>query len=62
MIRNGQKREYNNFNNVVVGDVVILKSGMEIAGDGVMIKGFEIKMDESSLTGETTSMKKATIE
>lgn len=38
---------------LVVGDVVYLSIGDQIAGDGIYIDGFSLSIDESSLTGES---------
>lgn len=46
----------------MVGDIVKLVEGMEIPADGILIEAAEIKMDESSMTGETNPIKKDTIE
>lgn len=46
---------------IQVGDVVFLKQGMEIPGDGILIGGFSIKLDESSMTGETKAMNKESV-
>lgn len=43
---------------LVVGDLVKLRTGMEIAGDGILVRGDDVKMDESSMTGESKLMKK----
>lgn len=43
---------------ILVGDIILLKSGIEIPGDGVMVQGFSVQIDESSMTGETKPMKK----
>lgn len=40
---------------------MFLKQGMEIPGDGILINGFSIKVDESSMTGETKAMNKESI-
>lgn len=37
---------------IVVGDVVIVESGMEIPADGRLLSAVNLNMDESSLTGE----------
>jgi len=47
---------------IVVGDVVMLESGMEIAGDGFVIEANMVLCDESSLTGESQMMKKASFD
>ena len=36
---------------VLVGDVVSLKSGDRIPADGLLIRGNELRSDQSSLTG-----------
>lgn len=35
----------------MVGDVVIVDSGMEIPSDGILIESSEITADESAMTG-----------
>lgn len=57
VVREG-KRISSNIYDVVVGDLVILRMGMEIVGDGILIEGDDIKVDESSMTGETNFVKK----
>lgn len=42
---------------VVVGDIILLESGDKIPADGVLING-ELKVDESSMTGESKEVKK----
>ena len=44
-----------------MGDVVILREGMEIPGDGLLIKNSDVSCDESAMTGETMALKKAVI-
>lgn len=58
IIRDGHVSEDATIGSVLVGDVVILKSGMEIAGDGYVVEGFSLTIDESSMTGETKPMNK----
>eukprot|EP00800_Vazella_pourtalesii_P020551 TRINITY_DN7314_c0_g1_i2.p1 TRINITY_DN7314_c0_g1~~TRINITY_DN7314_c0_g1_i2.p1 ORF type:complete len:854 (-),score=227.21 TRINITY_DN7314_c0_g1_i2:1277-3838(-) len=43
---------------VLVGDVVSLKSGDRIPADGLLIRGNELRSDQSSLTGETYQISK----
>ena len=43
---------------VVVGDVVVLNTGDQVPGDGVLISGDELTADESTMTGESDSAKK----
>ena len=43
---------------VVVGDIMILKAGQEIPADGIVIEGYSITIDESPMTGESKPMRK----
>lgn len=43
---------------IVVGDVVILESGDKIPADGLVIAADDLKVDESSMTGEPDMVKK----
>lgn len=43
---------------LVVGDLVVLKSGMEIYGDGVIVESNCVEVDESSMTGESEPQRK----
>lgn len=61
IIRDGNELFINN-SLVIVGDIVKLKGGMEIAGDGVLLNGYNLQVDESSMTGETEPINKASIE
>lgn len=36
----------------MVGDIVQLRSGMEIPGDGIILEAADISVDESVMTGE----------
>mmetsp|Transcript_58777 Transcript_58777/g.120242 ORF Transcript_58777/g.120242 Transcript_58777/m.120242 type:complete len:1033 (-) Transcript_58777:399-3497(-) len=47
-----------NVNAVVVGDVVSLGTGAKIPADGLLIKFSDLKVDESSLTGESDAIRK----
>ena len=60
IIRDGKEHRMHE-ENCLVGDIVKLVEGMEIPADGILIEASEIKMDESSMTGETNSIKKGTI-
>jgi Ca2+-transporting ATPase len=46
-------------NDVLVGDVVILDTGDQVPADGIFISGFDLAIDESSMTGENESRKKS---
>ncbi len=45
-------------NQIVVGDIVILEAGDKICADGRIIKLDNLRVDESSLTGESKAVKK----
>ena len=45
---------------LVVGDVLWVRAGMQLPADGVLIDGQDLKCDESAVTGETDIMKKST--
>ena len=44
---------------LVPGDVVVIGAGDKIPADGKLIEGFEVKVNESSLTGESTPVAKS---
>jgi P-type E1-E2 ATPase len=44
---------------IVVGEVVILEAGDQVPADGLFIKGSNVKVDESSMTGEPDHVKKS---
>uniref|UniRef100_A0A670YPY7 Calcium-transporting ATPase n=1 Tax=Pseudonaja textilis TaxID=8673 RepID=A0A670YPY7_PSETE len=43
---------------LVVGDVVQIKYGDLLPADGLLLQGYDLKLDESSLTGESDQVKK----
>lgn len=54
----GGKRLILNPEDILVGDLTILHSGMEIQGDGVLIDANEVEVDESSMSGESEPQRK----
>ncbi len=42
---------------IVVGDIVILETGEMVPADGVLIDSFDLRVDESSFTGEPSTWK-----
>ncbi|MEQ2183311.1 Plasma membrane calcium-transporting ATPase 2, partial [Goodea atripinnis] len=44
---------------IVVGDIAQIKYGDLLPADGVLIQGNDLKIDESSLTGESDHVKKS---
>ena len=61
LVRDGQKLSVAT-NDVLVGDVVTLSVGDIICADGLLLEGHGVETDESSLTGETKSIKKSVAE
>lgn len=51
VLRNGKQQQIAK-KDVVVGDIVFLNIGDEIPADGQLLKASDLKIDESSLTGE----------
>jgi len=43
---------------LVVGDVVPLNIGDQVPADGVLISGYSLAIDESSMTGESKTVRK----
>lgn len=56
-VRNGEELQLP-VEDVVVGDVLMLETGDILCADGVLIRGFDIKVDESHLTGESQEVAK----
>ena len=44
--------------NLVVGDIVLLEEGDKVPADIILIESYDLRVDESSLTGESTLVKK----
>lgn len=55
-VRNGEIQKIA-VNDVVVGDILLIGAGEQIAADGELISG-EISVDQSSMTGESREVKK----
>ncbi|KAM3683405.1 hypothetical protein ACJW31_12G144900 [Castanea mollissima] len=51
-VRDGRRQPISIFD-VVVGDIVCLKIGDQIPADGLFLEGHSLKLDESSMTGES---------
>uniref|UniRef100_A0A0N4Z4H1 Calcium-transporting ATPase n=1 Tax=Parastrongyloides trichosuri TaxID=131310 RepID=A0A0N4Z4H1_PARTI len=58
VIRNGTSKEVY-INDLVVGDIAQIKYGDLLPADGVLIQSSDLKIDESSLTGESDQIKKS---
>ncbi|XP_031280487.1 calcium-transporting ATPase 12, plasma membrane-type-like [Pistacia vera] len=52
VVRDGRRHRISIFD-IVVGDVVPLKIGNQIPADGLFLEGQSLKVDESSMTGES---------
>ena len=52
VIRDGETNEIN-ADDVVPGDIVILEAGNYVPADSRIVESFNLKIEESSLTGET---------
>ena len=45
----------------LVGDLIVIRAGDEIAGDGVILEAHSVGVNESAMTGETEIMDKASL-
>ncbi|XP_045814694.1 putative calcium-transporting ATPase 13, plasma membrane-type [Trifolium pratense] len=52
LVRSGRRQKVSIFD-IVVGDVVCLKIGDQVPADGLFIDGHSLRVDESSMTGES---------
>lgn len=52
VLRKGRRQSISIFE-IVVGDVVCLKIGDQVSADGLFINGHSLRVDESSMTGES---------
>ncbi|KAI8916238.1 hypothetical protein EDD86DRAFT_222146 [Gorgonomyces haynaldii] len=57
VIRNGQTQNIPTAD-IVVGDVVLISTGDVFPSDGVLISGFDLEVDESTMTGEPKAIYK----
>ncbi len=48
------------FSEIAFGELVVLREGMEIPADGLLIEGYDILVDESGMTGESDQISKNT--
>lgn len=60
VIRDGKTLEIHQ-SEVMVGDLVLLREGMQLPADGLLVKESEVLCDESAMTGETDPLKKETM-
>jgi Cu+-exporting ATPase len=57
VIRNGREEQLVDSDEIVIGDIIIVKPGEKIATDGIIIHG-ESSIDESMITGESIPVEK----
>ena len=57
-VRRNSKIQIINSEDVVIGDVIILETGSYVPADARVISSTNLSIDESALTGETTSVSK----
>ncbi|EDZ62004.1 cation-transporting P-type ATPase [Sulfurimonas gotlandica GD1] len=60
VLRSGEKQQIN-AKELVVGDIVLLQSGDKVPADIRLLSSRELQIDESALTGESTSVAKMEI-
>ncbi|BDG60880.1 cation-translocating P-type ATPase [Caldinitratiruptor microaerophilus] len=58
VIRDGAARQIP-AEQVVPGDILVLRAGMRIAADGILLEASDLAADESALTGESVPVEKA---
>jgi Ca2+-transporting ATPase len=51
VVRNGKHKEIYK-DEIVVGDIILITSGLEIPVDGLALRANDLIVDESSMTGE----------
>lgn len=56
-MRSGQPTEVSIYD-ILVGDILHISAGSLIPADGVLVTGFSVRCDESSITGESDHIKK----
>ncbi|KNA08143.1 hypothetical protein SOVF_165260, partial [Spinacia oleracea] len=52
VVRSGRRQQVSIFD-IVVGDIVCLKTGDQVPADGLFTDGYSLQVDESSMTGES---------
>ncbi len=57
VLRNGIRMEVSSID-IVPGDIILLEAGDMVVADGRIIENFSLKINESSLTGESESVEK----
>jgi Ca2+-transporting ATPase len=57
----GTERKEIEVSELVPGDLVVLNAGEKIPGDGIILEGYKIAVDESILTGESEPVNKSDV-
>ncbi len=57
VVRDGDNMELHH-SDLMVGDLVVVREGMDIPVDGILIQSSEVFTDESAMTGETEPVRK----
>lgn len=57
MIRGGIQRQIST-NAILVGDICLIQTGDILPADGLLLQGFNVEIDESTLTGEPHAIEK----
>lgn len=60
VIRDGQTKEVR-LAECLVGDLIVIQGGDEVAADAIVVQGFSVGCDESAMTGEVDMLEKATL-
>lgn len=60
--RRSGKEDPIQYDNIVVGDIVKIKAGMNIPVDGILIEGSGVTVTEAAMTGESDELKKENID
>ena len=60
VLRAGEEKTVN-VDDLHAGDIVQIKTGMDIPVDAILIRGSGVTTDESAMTGEQDEMKKETV-
>lgn len=60
VIRDGEETEIRTIH-CLVGDLVKLQGGDQVAADGILLQGFSVGSDESAMTGETDILEKESL-
>ncbi|MBI2621672.1 MAG: cation-transporting P-type ATPase [Candidatus Levybacteria bacterium] len=57
VVRNGEEKEIST-TEIVVGDILVLRSGEKIPADCILIEGEDVEVNEAVLTGESADIEK----